>query len=200
MSSHAHKMLSSMHTTDPTSLSTSFPDLRHLLVIRYGRGERYLVVGLRGWSSSLEHRISWLSPESHLGWTRAVRTASRGPDRGSNCSVVVHQCCDLDGLPGGALSGVQPDSSCFGGGKTEDSLLGSVWNPGGRKQRPAVCGTNIGAPLPLPPPPPPSLLLLPLPLPLPLPLFVSFSPSPLTRHSDARPHSGDAGQQWLRDL
>ena len=39
-------------------------------------------------------------------------------DRGVVSTAHWHR--DLDGLPGGAFSGVQPDLSCSGGGKMED--------------------------------------------------------------------------------
>ena len=43
------------------------------------------------------------------------------------------------------------DSSCSSGGKTEDSLGWSAWDPRGTTPRPIVHGTAAGAP---PPPPP----------------------------------------------
>ena len=89
------------------------------------------------------------SLENHFGWNGVVKAAGRVPYSGSNRNVAARQLCDLDGLPGGAPSGVQPDSSCSGRGKTEESL---PWDPGGTKQRPGVHGTNARAP-----PPPPSL-------------------------------------------
>ena len=54
-------------------------------------------------------------------------------------------------------SGVRRDPSCSCGGKTEDSLGWSAWDPWGTMLRPIVHGTTAGAP---PPPPPPHLIHL----------------------------------------
>ena len=125
-------------------------------------------------------------PKSRLGWTGAVKIAGRGPDGGSNRSVVAHGRCDLDGVPGGAPSGVQPDLSCSRRGTMEDSLAWSVWDLQGKYSL-TVRGTDAGIPSPPPPPPPlPPLpppippfppFLLPPSLPPSLPPFLSLAPA-----------------------
>ena len=94
------------------------------------------------------------SLESHLGWNGpSGLQAEETTDGGSDRNIAACRRSDLDSLPGGAPSGVLPNLSCPGGGKTEDSAAGSAWDLRGTKQGSTVRGTDDGAP---PPPPPPT--------------------------------------------